>query len=115
MLRRGLLQSLYYYLLAAVTVIFFLCISSLNYLFDGREGWRSGLQSYDKGKAGEGLTLVVLLVYQLTGLLVIILFKRRQTHVGNPLFILLAALFIVGFVLPSLLFFITGLSMFSST
>ena len=115
MFRRGLLQFFNYYLIMATSVIFFLCISSLNFLFDGNFADKLAKSYYDKPGLSNGIILIALLAYQLFGLFLIIGFKRRQMVLKAPLFFLLAVLFFIVFILPSLLFFVTGLSMFSNT
>ncbi len=114
-LRKVLLQVFYYYQLFAVTVTLILCISSLNYLFNSSLPWHLGLESYNKAKAAEGFILTVFLLYQLIGLFAIIVFKRRQIKMARVKFVLLAGLFTAFFILPSLLFWVSGLSMFSNT
>ena len=115
MLRKGLLQFFNYYLILATTIVFFLCISSLNYLFDGNIHGHISNSRYNKPGLTNGVILAGLLAYQLMGLFIIIVFKRQQSGFKTPLFILLSVLFLIAFILPSLLFFVSGLSMFSDT
>ena len=109
-LRKILVQVFYGYLLLAVTVFFFLVISSFNNLFDGGASQHYLYTGMDKTDRVESMMYVGLLLFQLTGLLVVIVFKRKQPDMGNGLFILVSLSFFVIFILPTLLGLIMALS-----
>jgi hypothetical protein len=102
MVRKVLVKGIYYCQLLSVTGFFFIFVSTFTNRLNEFYSWNGD-------NASAKILLGALLLYQLLGLYVIILFKRYQMDNSSVMFILKLILAFFAFIVPSICFLILSL------